>query len=82
MKVVDKHDVAVFLIHLGIQNPAAVGRDRNAPLEILVQFKHRADLIRRENKVAHRPGASGRNEGPSCIGRAERDVFPFWIKQL
>jgi hypothetical protein len=27
VKVIDEHDVAVFLIHLGIQNPAAIGRD-------------------------------------------------------
>ena len=36
MKVLDEHDVAVHLIHLGIEDPTAIRRDRKTPIEILV----------------------------------------------
>jgi hypothetical protein len=36
MKVLDEHDVAVHLIHLGIEDPTAIRGDRKTPIEILV----------------------------------------------
>ena len=60
-KVIDEHNVAVH-IFLCIEDPAAIGRDRKAEIEILVRFKDLPCLLTGQIKVSNRSGRLGRNK--------------------
>ena len=61
-KVIDEHDVAVYIAFLLIEDPSAIGRDRKAAIEIIVQFKDWAYLLAGEIIVAEGSGCFGRNK--------------------
>src|SRR5215469_14003359 len=61
-KVINNHDVAAFIADERIEDPAAIGRDRQAVTEILVRFKDWPYLLAREIKVAERSGRIIRNK--------------------
>jgi len=61
-KVIDKHDVAILLVDLGVEEVAPVGRDRQPFVEILVHIENFVDLFAGEIKIAHRPARICRHE--------------------
>ena len=82
-KVIDEHNVAVH-IFLCIKDPAAIGRDRKAAIEILVRFKDLPCLFTVQIKVSKRSGRLGRNkidtawgEGPKARGSEARQSIHF-----
>ena len=61
-KAINDHDVAAFIADERIEDPAAIGRDRQAATEILVRFKDWPYPLAREIKVAERSGRIVRNK--------------------
>jgi hypothetical protein len=43
--VFDEHDVAGLLFRLSVEDPAAVGRDRQAIYELLIGYEDLTDLF-------------------------------------
>ena len=54
-EVVDEHDVSVRLVHLCIENPAAVRRDRQAIAELFLGIEDLTDLFGGEIEVPDGP---------------------------
>jgi hypothetical protein len=78
LKVIDKHDVAVHIADQRIEDPAAIGGDRQATTEKLVPFKNWPYLPGCEIKVAERSGRLGRNEIDSFRGRPSPKGPSYW----
>ena len=53
LKVIDEHYVAAHIADHRVEDPAAIGRDRQAAAEILVHFKNWPHLLGCEIKIAH-----------------------------
>src|ERR1700682_4263501 len=82
VKVIDEHDVAVYIALLRIEDPAAIGRHRKPGTEILIHFKDWSYLLAGEIKVSDGSGRLGRNkintawrEGPKAgVAQARQSV--------
>ena len=62
VKVIDQHDVAVYIVSLRIKDPAAIGRDREFATQILVPLKDWTYLLAGKIEIADRSGRLGRNK--------------------
>jgi hypothetical protein len=46
-KVIDEHDIAIDVVYLRVENPASIGRNRQAPIhgaEVAIYIHHLPDL--------------------------------------